>query len=111
MVLCNGNKITKVYISEKNEASDLLVKSVKIGNREEIRNIIYKIYELMYDEFKVIITCDFFNKMIDNFKESDKINFVYLTSKWNVNINKNYLLNTIFQAEAYIFAVCDLYGV
>ena len=49
--------------------------------------------------------------MIDNFKESDKINFVYLTSKWNVNINKNYLLNTIFQAEAYIFAVCDLYGV
>lgn len=111
IVLSNSTKITKVYISEKNEASDLLVKAVKKGNREEIRNIIYKIYELMYDEFNVVITCDFFNKMVDNFKESDKINFVYLTSKWNVNINKNYLLQTIFQAEAYIFAVCDLYGV
>jgi DNA polymerase III delta prime subunit len=111
VVLSNSNKITKVYISEKNEASDLLVKAVKTGNREEIRNIIYKIYELMYDEFNVVITCDFFNKMIDSFKDNDKINFLYLTSKWNVNINKNYLLQTIFQAEAYIFAVCDLYGV
>jgi replication factor C subunit 3/5 len=111
IILSNSNKITNIYVSEKNEASDLLVKAVKKGNREEIRNIIYKIYELMYDEFNFIITCDFFNKMVNYFKEVDKINFVHLTSKWNVNINKNYLLQTIFQAEAYIFAVCDLYGV
>ena len=102
-------KVSKIYTTERNEASDLLIKEVKKGNREEIRNIIYKNYEYMKNDFILIITGDFFRKMlniIDN--EKLKKDFIYLTSKWNTELNKNHIYNHIFQAEAYIYAVCDL---
>jgi len=111
LIISEKNKVSKIYISEKNEASDMLVKAVKKGNRDEIRNLIYKIYELMKDDFSNIVTCDFFRKMLDNIKDKDKINFISITSHWNSEINKNYIMQPILQAEAYIYAVCDLYGV
>ena len=40
---------------------------------------------------------------------SDKPKFcIFNIQNGMLDINKNYLLQTIFQAEAYIFAVCDL---
>ena len=111
LIISNKNKISKIYISEKNEASDILVKVVKKGNRDEIRNILYRIYELMKDDFSNIITCDFFRKMLDNIKDKDKIKFISITANWNAEINKNYISQPILQAEAYIYSVCDLYEV
>ena len=100
--------IVKNFTSERNEASDLLIKEVIKGNREEIRNIIYKIYEMMKDDFSVIVTCDFFRKMINNINEKNIKDFVHLTSYWNSEVNKNHISQSIFQAEAYLYAVCDL---
>jgi replication factor C subunit 3/5 len=112
LIISNGNKIVKIYSSERNDASDLLIKAVKKGNRDDIRNMLYKIYETMKDDFKNIITCDFYRKMLTSIKnDDDKTKFVSLTATWNTNINKNYILQPIFQAEAYIYSVCKLYGV
>ena len=101
--------VSKIYTSERNEASDLLLKEVKKGNQYEIRNIICKIYEIMKDDFSLIITGDFFRKML-NMIENEKLkkDFIFLTSYWNAELNKNHISQPIFQAEAYIYAVCDL---
>jgi replication factor C subunit 3/5 len=111
LIMSRKNKISKIYTSEKNEASDLLVKAVKKGNRDEIRNLVYKVYELMKDDFENIITCDFFRKMSEHIKDNDKMKFISVTSDWNAKINQNYILQPILQAEAYMFSVCELYGV
>ena len=110
-IISKGNQIIKIYSSEKNNASDLLVKTVKKGNRDEIRNTLYNIYETMKDDFKNIVTCDFYRKMLTHIKDDDKIKFVSLTAEWNTVINKNFVLQPIFHAEAYIYSVCKLYGV
>ena len=113
----SNKTISKIYITEKNEASDLLITAVKGGNREDIRNTLYKIYELIRDDFNSIITCDFFRKMLDSnifLNDSNNnriIKFVSLTSKWNVEINKNHILEPIYSAEAYLFSVCELIDV
>jgi hypothetical protein len=44
--------------------------------------------------------------MIEN--EKLKKDFIFLTSYWNAELNKNHISQPIFQAEAYIYAVCDL---
>ena len=108
-ILSENNKISKIYVSERNEASDLLVKAVKKGNVMEIRNILYKIYELMKNDFELIVTGDFYRKISKNIKDDLKTKLVFLTSKWNANISKNCIAQPIFQAEAYMYAVCDLY--
>ena len=101
--------VSKIYTTERNEASDLLIKEVKKGNRDEIRNIICKIYEIMKSDFSLIITGDFFRKIL-NIIENEKLkkDFIFLTSYWNSELNKNHISQPIFQAEAYIYAVCDL---
>ena len=101
--------VSKIYTSERNEASDLLIKEVKKGNREEIRNVICKIYEIMKDDFSLIITGDFYRKIL-NIIENEKLktDFIFLTSYWNAELNKNHISQPIFQAVAYIYAVCDL---
>ena len=108
LLTLEGSMISKSFISERNEVSDLLIKQVLKGNREEIRNTIYKIYEMMKDDFVLIITCDFFRKMINNIDEKIIKDFVHLTSYWNSEINKNHISQSIFQAEAYLYSVCDL---
>ena len=111
LIMSNNNNINKIYSSEKNEASDLLVKLVKKGNRDDIRNLLYKIYEKMKDDFENIITCDFYRKMLKNIKDEDKKKFVFLTAEWNSTINKNFIFQPILQAEGYIYSVCKLYNV
>ena len=104
--------ISPIYITEKNEAVDLLIKAVKKGDREDIRNTIYRIYELIKSDFNSIITCDFFRKMLDHIEDDNlKIKFVFLTSKWNVEINDIDILEPIYCAEAYLFSVCELIDV
>ncbi len=112
LLTLEGSLILKnqIYITEKNEAVDLLVKVVKKGNREEIRSVIYKIYELMRSEFTDIITCDFFGNML-HLKDIDIKKFISLTEKWNVKLNQDNLLEPIYAAEAYIFAVCELINI
>jgi DNA polymerase III delta prime subunit len=103
-ILCSKEKkelsLSKIYISERNEASNILLKEIKKGNIEEIRNIIYKIYEIMKDDFSLIIN-DFSRKLL-------KKEIIYLAAHWDFEINKNYILNPIFQAEGYLYHLCDL---
>jgi|SaaInlStandDraft_1057018.scaffolds.fasta_scaffold00358_20 replication factor C subunit 3/5 len=102
-----GTSITnKIYKTEKQVILDNLLKLVKKGNRDDIRNYIFKLYENIPDEFNNLITVDFFKKIYDFIK--DKEEFIYITQKWNHEINKNYILNPIFHAEAYLFSICEL---
>ena len=110
-IISDNKKIVKIYTPDKCSASDELLKVVKEGNRYEIRNTIYKIYEILKDDFENIITGDFYNKMIKELKERDKIKFVMITANWNAEMNKNYIIQPILQAEAYLYEVCELYGV
>ena len=110
-IISDNRKIVKIYTPEKCSASDELLKVIKKGNRDEIRNTIYKIYEILKDDFENIITGDFYSKMIKELKEQDKMKFVMITAKWNAEMNKNYIMKPILQAEAYLYEVCELYGV
>ena len=110
-ILCSKEKkelsLSKIYISERNEASNLLLKEIKKGNIEEIRNILYKIYEIMKNDFSLIIN-DFSRKLLNNVDDKLKKEIIYLSARWDSEINKNYILNPIFQAEGYLYHMCDL---
>lgn len=110
-IIISNNKINKIYTSERNEASDLLIKAVIKGNIDEIRNIIFKIYEVMKDEFKHIVCCDFYRKMLNHIKDINKFEFIKISTEWNSIIYKNNILEPILQAEAYMYSVCKLYHV
>ena len=98
--------INKIYKTEKQVILDNLLKLVKKGNRDDIRNYIFKLYENIPDEFNNLITVDFFKKIYDFIEDKEEL--IYITQKWNHEINKNYILNPIFQAEAYLFSICEL---
>ena len=102
-----GTSITnKIYKTEKQTILDNLLKIVKKGNRDDIRNYIFKLYENIPDEFNNLITIDFFRKIYEFIENKEEL--IEITQKWNHEINKNHILNPIFHAESYLFSICEL---
>lgn len=98
--------INKIYKTEKQTILDNLLKLVKKGNRDDIRNYIFKLYENIPDEFNNLITVDFFRKIYEFVENKEEL--IEITQKQNHEINKNHILNPIFQAESYLFSICEL---
>ena len=109
VIISNDNNITKIYDTDKNVASSLLINAIVNKSFGSIRNILYDIYEKQKDDFENIITCDFFNKCLPLINDSMKKEFVKKTAEWNKIINNKYILEPIFQAEAYIYTVYKIY--
>jgi DNA polymerase III delta prime subunit len=97
---------SKLYTSERNEVSDLLIKAVKKGQRKKIRDILYKTYEFMKNDFRNIVMLDFYRKLLPEIDK--KMEFLQLTQKYDHRISQSFIRQEILHAEAYLFAVCDL---
>lgn len=106
LIISGKSKILKVYETETNELLSFLIKSVKKKNHREIRNILYKIYESTKDNFKEIVFGDFYREMLKEVK--DKKTFSILTSEWDSKMNSIFVEQCLFQAEAYLFSICEL---
>ena len=95
--------IINVYKTEKNKASDDILKYIKKKDIENIRKTLQKINIYLKDDFIEIITCDLFRKLYPFVKNKEQ--FIEKTAYWNSVISKEYIQYKIIQAEAYIFEI------
>lgn len=108
-IISKTNKIINIYSPYRNIYTEELINSVKKGDIDLIRNIIYNIYGKMKDNFKSIIIYDFYREMLNEIKDNKKFEFIRLTSEWDSKINQSYIKDCILNAEGYIYSVCNLY--
>lgn len=104
-LMLEGTFITnKLYISNRNEYSDTLIKLVKLGRRQNISKYIYDFYEKNEDIFIQIVFHDFYRKILSTVK--DKFEFTKITAKWEAIISTDFVTGKLLITESYLFDVC-----
>lgn len=107
-MLSLGKRSFKIYMPDRLKATYLLLKEMKDGNRERIREVLQNIAVAMADSFTVIITGDLYRELLSCSEKKNDI--VRITAEWNHRLSDKTIFYPLLAAEAFIFSICDLLG-
>jgi DNA polymerase III delta prime subunit len=105
------NKTFKLYTTDRKKITEKIVKTIKSGNRQHMRDNLEELSVCISPDFNNILTGDVLNELL-KLKESKgkEQQLIQVASKWNFRLACDNIFYPLLAGEAYVFAVCDILG-